>query len=137
MVGPRVVFAYKFMRVFFLMIDGLGDVGVEELGWKSPLQAAATPNLDKLARMGWTRLMDPVEAGVACGSDTAHLPILGYDPRVYYQGRGAFETIGAGLLMKPGDIAFKCNLAVWDPSSGLVASRRVDKEFTVEGSGSL
>jgi hypothetical protein len=51
--------------------------------------------------------MDPVEPGLACGSDTAHLSLLGYDPRVYYRGRGAFESMGAGLAMAPGDIAFK------------------------------
>lgn len=51
--------------------------------------------------------MDPVQAGLACGSDTAHLSMFGYDPRRYYRGRGAFETMGAGLEMRPGDIAFK------------------------------
>ena len=51
--------------------------------------------------------MDPVEPGLACGSDTAHLSILGYDPRIYYRGRGALESMGAGLDMKPSDIAFK------------------------------
>jgi len=51
--------------------------------------------------------MDPVQAGLACGSDTAHLSMFGYDPRLYYRGRGAFETMGAGLDMLPGDIAFK------------------------------
>jgi len=56
---------------------------------------------------GLVGLMDPVEPGLACGSDTAHLSILGYDPRLYYDGRGAFESIGAGLEMEPGDLAFK------------------------------
>lgn len=40
--------------------------------------------------------MDPVEPGLACGSDTAHLSLFGYDPRTYYRGRGAFESMGAG-----------------------------------------
>lgn len=55
--------------------------------------------------------MDPVEPGFACGSDTAHLSILGYNPRTYYRGRGAFEAMGAGLNMHIGDVAFKCNFA--------------------------
>lgn len=46
-------------------------------------------------------------AGLACGSDTSHLSMFGYDPRRYYRGRGAFETMGTGLEMLPGDIAFK------------------------------
>jgi 2,3-bisphosphoglycerate-independent phosphoglycerate mutase len=56
---------------------------------------------------GLCGLMDPVEPGLACGSDTAHMSLLGYDPRKYYRGRGAFESIGAGMQMRPGDIAFK------------------------------
>lgn len=74
---------------------------------RTPLEAAAAPGLDAVAAAGVAGLMDPVEPGLACGSDTAHLSLLGYDPRVYYRGRGAFESMGAGLAMAPGDIAFK------------------------------
>jgi len=73
--------------------------------------------------------MDPVEAGNACGSDTAHLSILGYDPRKYYRGRGAFESMGSGLEMAPGDIAFKSNFATLDPTTNIVVSRRADRHF--------
>lgn len=44
--------------------------------------------------------MDPVEPGLACGSDTAHMSIFGYDPRSFYRGRGAFESMGAGIPMQ-------------------------------------
>ena len=94
-------------RVAFVLIDGLGDVSLPRLGFKTPLQAAKVPNLDAIASAGVNGLMDPVEVGLVCGSDTAHLSLLGYDPRVYYRGRGAFESMGAGLAMSPGDIAFK------------------------------
>eukprot|EP00887_Chlorella_sp_A99_P007404 scaffold2.g7404.t1 len=73
--------------------------------------------------------MDPVEPGLACGSDTAHLSLFGYDPRVHYRGRGAFESMGAGLDMAPGDIAFKCNFATLDPATGVVLRRRADRRF--------
>lgn len=73
--------------------------------------------------------MDPVEPGLACGSDTAHLSLFGYDPRRYYRGRGAFESMGAGLAMAPGDIAFKCNFATLDEASGVVLRRRADRRF--------
>lgn len=73
--------------------------------------------------------MDPVEPGLACGSDTAHLSLFGYDPRTHYRGRGAFESMGAGLDMAPGDIAFKCNFATLDPASGVVLRRRADRRF--------
>lgn len=94
-------------RVAFVLIDGLGDVSLPRFGYKTPLQVAKVPHLDAVASAGINGLMDPVEVGLACGSDTAHLSLLGYDPRVYYRGRGAFESMGAGLAMSPGDIAFK------------------------------
>ncbi|KAH0939914.1 hypothetical protein HID58_007375 [Brassica napus] len=83
-------------RVAFVLIDGLGDVSIPRLGYKTPLQAANIPNLDAIASAGINGLMDPVEVGLGCGSDTAHLSLMGYDPRVYYRGRGAFESMGAG-----------------------------------------
>lgn len=94
-------------RVAFVLIDGIGDVSLPRFGYKTPLQVAKVPNLDAIASAGVNGLMDPVEVGLACGSDTAHLSLLGYDPRIYYRGRGAFESMGAGLAMSPGDIAFK------------------------------
>eukprot|EP00164_Ancoracysta_twista_P010295 GFYU01015479.1.p1 GENE.GFYU01015479.1~~GFYU01015479.1.p1 ORF type:complete len:430 (-),score=76.86 GFYU01015479.1:296-1585(-) len=120
-------------RTAFVLIDGLADVSLKEYGDLTPLQKAATPTMDTLAAEGMTGLLDPVEPGLACGSDTAHLNILGYDPRIYYRGRGAFESMGAGLDMSPGDIAFKCNFAVLDEASGMVTSRRADRHFEAEG----
>jgi 2,3-diphosphopglycerate-independent phosphoglycerate mutase len=120
-------------RVAFVLIDGLGDVTIPKLGYKTPLQAANIPNLDAIASAGINGLMDPVEVGLGCGSDTAHLSLMGYDPRVYYRGRGAFESMGAGLAMSPGDIAFKSNFATLDEKSGVVVSRRADRHFEEEG----
>lgn len=71
--------------------------------------------------------------GLACGSDTAHLSLFGYDPRGCYRGRGAFESLGAGLPMAPGDIAFKANFATVDDATGVVVSRRADRRFELEG----
>lgn len=120
-------------RLAFVLIDGLGDVSLPRFQYQSPLQVANTPNLDAIASAGVNGLMDPVEAGLACGSDTAHLSILGYDPRIYYRGRGAFESMGAGLAMFPGDIAFKSNFATMDENTGIVTSRRADRHFEEEG----
>eukprot|EP00735_Rhodelphis_limneticus_P014417 TRINITY_DN8442_c0_g1::TRINITY_DN8442_c0_g1_i1::g.3413::m.3413 TRINITY_DN8442_c0_g1::TRINITY_DN8442_c0_g1_i1::g.3413 ORF type:complete len:550 (-),score=45.26,sp/Q975P3/APGM_SULTO/32.10/9e-69,PhosphMutase/PF10143.4/1.9e-57,Metalloenzyme/PF01676.13/4.2e-09,Metalloenzyme/PF01676.13/1.4e-16 TRINITY_DN8442_c0_g1_i1:261-1910(-) len=120
-------------RIAFVLIDGLGDVNIEQLGNQTPLQAAKTPNMDWIARNGLNGLLDPVEPGLACGSDTAHLNILGYPPRIYYRGRGAFESMGAGLEMQVGDIAFKSNFATIDPETNIVVSRRADRNFEEEG----
>jgi len=97
------------------MIDGLGDISYASLNHQTTLQAAHTPHMDRLSHLGINGLMDPVEPGLACGSDTAHMSIFGYEPRKHYKGRGSFETMGAGLDMQPGDIAFKCNFATCEP----------------------
>ncbi|CAI5525949.1 unnamed protein product [Closterium sp. Naga37s-1] len=119
-------------RVAFVLIDGIGDVAVPLLGGLTPLEAAHTPNLDAIAAAGVNGLMDPVEPGLACGSDTAHLSLLGYNPRQHYRGRGAFESMGAGIPMQPGDIAFKSNFAVLDEATGIVVKRRADRHFEEE-----
>ncbi|MEW5299605.1 MAG: hypothetical protein WDW38_004353 [Sanguina aurantia] len=116
-------------RIVLLIIDGLGDVTISDLGDRTPLEVAHTPCLDAIAAAGLNGLMDPVEPGLACGSDTAHMSILGYDPRSFYRGRGAFESMGAGIHMAPGDIAFKCNFATINPSTGIVEHRRADRDF--------
>merc|ERR1711884_265854 len=72
--------------------------------------------------------MDPVEPGYGCGSDTAHMNLFGYSPFKFYKGRGAFETMGSGLPMDDGDIAFKCNFAHVDENR-IVKLRRVDRDF--------
>lgn len=120
-------------RVVLVIIDGLGDVSVPSLGDETPLQAAATPCLDALAAAGVSGLLDPVSPGVACGSDTAHLSLLGYDPVGAARGRGAFEALGAGLDLRSGDVAFKCNFAVVDDASRVVTSRRADRRFEEDG----
>lgn len=119
--------------IVLLLIDGLGDADVPSLSYRTPLAAAYTPCLDVLASVGASGLMDPVLPGAACGSDTAHLSLFGLDPRGLYRGRGAFETIGAGLAMRRGDVAFKSNFAHVDPSTGVVLSRRADRRLDAHG----
>ncbi|GFH09043.1 metalloenzyme domain-containing protein [Haematococcus lacustris] len=127
-------------RVLMVLVDGLGDVSVPALGDRTPLEVAHTPILDAIAgrlypyvgvcaAAGLNGLLDPVEPGLACGSDTAHMSLFGYDPRIHYRGRGAFESMGAGISMAPGDIAFKCNFATLDTGSGVVVRRRADRNF--------
>ena len=63
---------------------------------------------------------DPVQSGLACGSDTAHMSIFGYDPLKLYGGRGSFESMGSGINMEKGDIAFKSNFSYMNLDSGIV-----------------
>ena len=108
----------KQKKCVFLLIDGLGDVSLPSLAHQTPLEHARTPWLDAAASGGLNGLLDPVEMGLACGSDTAHLSILGYAPRKYYRGRGSFEAMGAGISMREGDVAFKCNFSTLEEGGG-------------------
>jgi len=101
-------------KVIFIVCDGLGDRPIESFGRKTPLEAANTPNLDKLAQSGISGVMNTVDIGVRPGSDTAHLALFGYDPDVYYNGRGPFEVAGIGMDVKPGDICFRANMGTVD-----------------------
>lgn len=112
--------------ILLVVLDGLGDRPLKELGGKTPLQAAATPQLDRFAAEGVNGLVDPIAPGVCPGSDTAHLALLGYEPRHVYTGRGPFEAAGVGIDVRPGDVAFRCNFATVD-DNGHVADRRAGR----------
>lgn len=122
-------------KLAFVLIDGVGDISHPDINMETPLINTEIKNIDRISKNGINGLMDPVEPGLACGSDTAHMSLLGYDPRIHYQGRGAFESMGAGIEMIPGDIAFKSNFAILDESTGIVTHRRADRDF--EGPGPI
>ncbi|MFH1148551.1 MAG: cofactor-independent phosphoglycerate mutase [Pseudomonadota bacterium] len=98
------------MKYLILIGDGMGDFPLEELGGKTPLQAAYTPGMDFLARNGELGLVRTVPDGFEPGSDVANLCILGYDPRQFYTGRGPLEAGSLGIKMAADDVAFRCNL---------------------------
>ena len=113
-------------KILFLVLDGISDRPSPALGGTTPLAAARTPVLDKLAAEGICGIMDTIAPGVRPGSDTAHLALLGYDPYKYYTGRGPLECVGTGIDMKAGMIGFRCNYATIDPQ-GLVMDRRAGR----------
>ncbi len=98
-------------KILMVIMDGLGDRGNVELNGMTPLQATKTHNLDWFTKNGMSGICDIIAPGVTPGSDTAHLSILGYDPRKVYTGRGPFEAAGIGVIGKKGDVAFRCNFA--------------------------
>jgi len=109
----------------------LGDNQNIKLNEKTALESAHIPTMDRLAQNGICGLHDPVQAGLSCGSDTAHMSIFGYNPLNLYNGRGAFEAMGTGIEMLPKyDIAFKCNFAYINDETEIVERRRCDREFS-------
>jgi 2,3-bisphosphoglycerate-independent phosphoglycerate mutase len=114
------------MKGIIMIIDGMGDRPIKELGYKTPLEAANTPNMDKMAELGICGIMDPIRPGIRAGSDTSHISILGYDPYEVYTGRGPFEAAGVGLNVLPGDIAFRCNFSTAD-DNGIITDRRAGR----------
>ncbi|MEK7679658.1 MAG: phosphoglycerate mutase, partial [Deltaproteobacteria bacterium] len=80
------------MKYIILIGDGMADNAVDELGGKTLLEAADTPNLDLIASSGTFGLFSSVPNGFPPGSDVANLSILGYDPAKYYTGRAPLEA---------------------------------------------
>ena len=113
-------------RILFIVLDGISDRPCPALGGTTPLAAAKTPVLDKLAQEGCCGIMDTIAPGIRPGSDTAHLALLGYDPYKYYTGRGPLECEGSGIHMEPGMIGFRCNYATVS-KEGLVIDRRAGR----------
>ena len=98
------------MKVIILLGDGMSDIVYSELGNKTPLQYAATPNMDSMARHGQVGLAHTVPVGLPPGSDVANLSVFGYDPRTCYTGRSPLEAISMGVVLGPDDVAFRMNL---------------------------
>lgn len=98
------------MKYIVIVPDGAADNPIEELGGKTPLQVANTPNMDFLASCGIAGSVRNIPKGFPPGSDVANLSILGYDPRVYYTGRAPLEAVSMGLTLSKNDIAYRCNL---------------------------
>ena len=98
-------------RKYIVLIgDGMADYPIAELGGKTPLQSARTPNLDRLARQGTLGRVNTIPPGFSPGSDVANLTVFGYDPAIYYTGRAPLEAVAMGVKLAPADVAFRCNL---------------------------
>jgi 2,3-bisphosphoglycerate-independent phosphoglycerate mutase len=119
------------LKLIYVAIDGMGDLPIKSLGNKTPLEAANTPNLDALAKIGKTGLMYSVKKGVAPESDVAVISLLGYDPFKYSTGRGVIEAVGVGLNMKDGDLALRCNFATLGEGKNIL-DRRVARTLSTE-----
>jgi len=122
------------LKAILVIADGMADRPIKELNWKTPLEAAHKPSLNRIAKIGICGIIDPIAPGIPPGSDTATLSLLGYDALKVYSGRGALEAVGSGVKILPGDVAFRCNFAtvtnnllVLDRRAGRIANEDAAK----------
>ncbi len=97
-----------------LVADGMGDWPLDELGGKTPMQAAHTPNMDSLAARSLVGVCRTIPDEMPPGSDIANMALMGYDPAVYHTGRGPIEAAAQGLVSGPLDLIWRCNLITLD-----------------------
>ena len=123
------------VKIIYVLLDGVGDLPHPDIDNKTPLEAAQTPNLDKLAKNGKMGEVISVGKGIAPESDIAVFNMLGYKfQHSDYAGRGVIEAIGIGIDFKDGDLALRGNFATLDEKDIIIdrrAGRHIEKEDAV------
>lgn len=127
------------MKYVVILGDGMADWPLEELSGGTPLSCAVTPTMDALARVSQVGMVATIPEGMAPGSDTANLSVIGYDPRKYYSGRSPLEALSIGVKMKDTDVVYRCNIVtlteedapyeeqtILDHSSGEISTEEAD-----------
>ena len=112
-------------KIIMLVMDGVGGMPMED-GGMTALEAATTPNMDRLAREGTLGAHFPIARGITPGSGPAHLSLFGYDPLAKPVGRGVFSALGVGLDFGEGDVAARGNFVTVD-GDGLITDRRAGR----------
>ncbi len=111
------------MKYVIVLSDGMAGRPLPELGGRTTLKAARTPVMDALAPVSEIGTASMVPDGMAPGSDTANLAVLGYDPKVYYTGRSPLEALSIGVEMEDTDVSFRCNIVTLSEEEGSYEDR--------------
>ncbi len=119
-----------YTKAILLVMDGLGGLP-REIGGPTELEAAFTPNMDRLARDGSVGLMNTVGMGITPGSGPGHFGLFGYDPLEHLIGRGVLEAVGIGLSLTEQDVAARGNFCTVN-HDGFITDRRAGRIPTEE-----
>lgn len=126
------------MKYVIVLADGMADEPLVQLGGKTPMEVAATPAMDELARLGQVGLVSTVPDNMKPGSDVANLSVMGYNPADCYSGRSPLEALSVGVSMVDTDVIFRCNIVtvtedepyaektILDHSSGEISTEDAD-----------
>lgn len=129
------------MKYVLILCDGMADEPIAELGNKTPLEYAKTPNMDKLALKSAIGMAKTIPDGMKPGSDTANLAVLGYNPEKYYTGRSPLEALSIGAPMEDSDIAIRCNIVTLSEDEDSYEERTIidhsSGEISTEDAGVL
>lgn len=113
------------MKYVILLSDGMAGRPLPELGQKTTMEFARTPVMDRLAQTAEIGLAAMVPEGMAPGSDTANLSVMGYNPQIYYTGRSPLEALSMGVDMAPTDVSLRCNLVTLSEEEGPYENRTI------------
>ena len=126
------------MKVILVLLDGLGDRSYNVLNYRTPLEAADTPNLDRLAQLGGNGLFHALNPGLCFPSETAHFLLFGYDLK-NFPGRGLFEAVGEGVSFDNDDVLVLSHLSgvIWENNRPVLTLGRDNIKGTFEDIGRL
>lgn len=113
------------MKYIVVLGDGMAGRPLEELGGRTTLEAAKTPVMDRLAKKAELGMASMVPKGMAPGSDTANLAVMGYDPKIFYTGRSPLEALSIGVNMEDTDVSFRCNIVTLSEEDGAYEDRTI------------
>ncbi|MCK5172122.1 MAG: 2,3-bisphosphoglycerate-independent phosphoglycerate mutase, partial [Planctomycetes bacterium] len=117
------------MKYAIIIPDGAADDPLDILGGKTAIEAAETPNIDRISTEGKQGIVRTIPEGMAAGSDVAQMSLLGYNPLRYYSGRAPLEAAAQGIKLTPNDWVFRCNLVTMadeqmaDHSAGHISTK--------------
>lgn len=116
-------------KYVIIVPDGAADNPQECFDGQTIIEAAETPNMDKIAANGRQGICRTVPDSMLPGSDVAIMSLLGYDPKNCYTGRAPIEAAAQAIDLKPDDWVFRCNLittadeAMVDHSAGHISTK--------------